>query len=98
MKTKERKDSMSQIGDILEGHLNELLNRQDELSDKRLKICGVCPLATRGGIGLICDSKKWMNEKGEVILEPREGYTHGCGCRMSAKTRLENAKCVVGKW
>lgn len=89
---------MSQIGDILEGHLNELLNKKEELSARRLTICIACPIAKQTTVGLMCDSSKWINKNNEVALEPREGFVHGCGCRMSAKTTLEQASCVAGKW
>mgnify|MGYP001004241717 CR=1 FL=1 len=89
---------MSQIEDIVKGHLNEMLNKENELSAGRLEICRHCPLGKQTSIGLVCDSSKWMNQKGEVINRPTPGYTRGCGCRMSAKSRLIKATCVVGKW
>lgn len=89
---------MSQVGDILEGHLNELLNRKEELSDSRLKICMACPIVKQAAIGLVCDSGKWINKNNEVAFENTPGFTRGCGCRMSAKTTLEQAHCIIAKW
>jgi len=89
---------MSQVGDILEGHLNELLNRKEELSEKRLKICLACPIVKQTAMGLICDSSKWINKNNEASLEAKEKYIRGCGCRMSAKTTLEQSHCINNQW
>lgn len=35
---------MSQITDILQGHLNELAGANEEMSETRLRICRECPL------------------------------------------------------
>jgi len=89
---------MSQLGDIIEGHLNELLKNNEELSERRLKICSTCPIAKQTATGIMCDSSKWINRYGEVVTKETTGYVRGCGCRMLAKTTLENARCVVNKW
>lgn len=89
---------MSQIGDILEGHINELLNKQEELSARRLKICESCPIVKHTALGLMCDSAKWINKDNEVAFQAKPGFTRGCGCRMSAKATLEHAVCIIGKW
>lgn len=89
---------MSQIGDIIEGHLNELLGRGMELKDARLKICEMCPIHKDSQIGLICDSSKWINKINEVRFQETPGFTRGCGCRMSAKTTMEHQHCIVNKW
>lgn len=89
---------MSQIGDIIEGHLNEVLKNNEELSESRLKICSVCPAAKQTAMGIMCDSSKWINKNDEISYESKPGYTRACGCRMSAKSRLSHAKCIIGKW
>ena len=89
---------MSQIGDIVEGHMNELLNKNKSLSEERLEICMRCPIAKQSVIGLVCDSSKWINDKDEVRLEATPGFTRGCGCRNSAKVTLPQAHCVIFKW
>lgn len=89
---------MSQIEDIIRGHLNELLKRGMALSEARLKICEECPIVKHSNLGLMCDHTKWINKNNEVAFEPKEGYIRGCGCRMSAKATLEQAHCVIGKW
>lgn len=86
------------VQDILKGHFNELMNKKEELSARRLAICKTCPLGKQTQIGLVCDSSKWMNSKGETLNHPAEGYVRGCACRMSAKSRVEYAKCVAGRW
>lgn len=89
---------MSQIGNIIEGHLNELLGRGIALKEARIQVCEMCPIHKDSGLGLICDSSKWINSINEVRTEATPGFTRGCGCRMSAKTTIEGQHCVVGKW
>ena len=47
----------------------------------------------------MCNSRLWLNvNTGDVSTTAKTGYERGCGCRLSAKTRLANAKCPAGKW
>lgn len=86
------------IGQIVKGHVNEVLKRNTELSQQRLKICNKCPLLS-SKLGGVCNNKLYLNPKtNDVSLEPKEGYFKGCSCRVNAKTRLPNAKCPAGKW
>lgn len=81
----------------MEGHWNELTNKNQELSKKRIEVCKTCPLMSESALGLICDAKKcWDGEK--VTSIPGKGKTCGCGCRISAKSSIKNAECVLGKW
>lgn len=87
-----------QIFDIIQGHTNELLNLNEELSKSRLKICYRCPIYSKR-LGGMCNNRLWLNPNtGDVSVNKKEGYIRGCGCRLSPKTRLPNAKCPVGKW
>jgi len=93
-------NSVSQIGDIVEGHYNEITNKETDLYEKRIAICKKCPLyEIKEGLGPVCDSKKCWNET-EKTLEtyPSSKNICGCGCRLNAKTRVANAKCVLNKW
>lgn len=84
--------------DIALGHAKELLNLGEDLSKNRLKICYSCPLYSNK-LGGICNSKLWLNvNTGDVSTTAKTGYERGCGCRLSSKTRLANAKCPAGKW
>jgi len=83
---------------IIEGHFNEITNREQSLSEKRLSVCRQCPLYTEGRIGAVCDAKKCVNSEGNITTYPIKGSTCGCGCRLEAKSRLKNAKCVLNKW
>ena len=38
------------------------------------------------------------NNKTDYSDRPKIGYRKGCGCRLSAKTRLAHARCLVKKW
>lgn len=91
---------MSQIIDILNGHLKELVGNNEELSQSRLEICKQCPLLTNNELlGLICSSSKYLNPKTmEVSTTPRKDFIRGCNCRMKAKSRLPNSHCIAGLW
>lgn len=86
------------IVDILEGHRNEFLNKNDDLFEKRMEICKNCPLYKASSIGPLCNPRLYINESGDVSDRPKIGYQKGCGCRLKAKTRLESAHCVINKW
>ncbi len=84
--------------DIINGHTKELFNLNQELSRSRLEICYKCPIYS-SRLGGICNSKLWLNPNtGDVSSKAKDGYIRGCNCRLSAKTRLPDAKCVAGKW
>lgn len=86
------------ILDIANGHVKEILNLNQDLSNNRLKICYSCPLYS-SKLGGTCNNKLWLNvNTGDVSMENKSGYKRGCGCRLLAKTRLPNAICPVGKW
>ena len=84
--------------DIIKGHVNELLGRERDLSERRMKICRSCPLFT-DIMGGICDSKKCVDKTTHKIQHaPGENTICGCSCRMASKSTLKNAKCVLDKW
>ena len=81
------------------GHVERLVEAENERSDKRLKICKECPLFTNDPIrGYICDSSKYLNKDGSVSTIPGKGAKKGCGCRLHSKTRIISESCVLGKW
>ena len=87
------------INNIVKGHVNELLNNNDKLSEMRMKICRKCPLYKEKWYGPICNHKLWLNvETGETSEEPKEGYINGCMCRLEAKTRDIDSECTIKKW
>lgn len=90
-------NSFEQIGDIVEGHYNELMGKELLLSKKRMTICKQCPLFTNKAGG-ICDSKKCIDKQNNLVNAPGKDITCGCGCRLQAKTKLPHAKCVLHKW
>lgn len=56
---------MSNALDILQGHINEVLNREEDLSQSRLEICKQCPgFKNSVAFGPICDSTKYMSPDG----------------------------------
>lgn len=87
-----------EIGQIVNGHINELLGLNKDIKQERLKICQMCPLLLNK-LGGICNSKLWLNPNtGQISTTAKDGYKNGCGCRIQAKTALPNAKCPLGKW
>lgn len=91
-------NSFDQIGDIVEGHYKEITDKENELFEQRIKICKNCPLYS-DKLGGICDSKKcWDIIKNTPESFPGKNIICGCGCRLPAKLRLKNAKCVLNKW
>lgn len=86
--------------DVLQGHINEVLKREEDLAQSRLAICKECPgYKETKAFGPVCDSSKYISPDGqEVDIKPHQGWIRGCGCRLKAKTRLKNAHCVIGKW
>lgn len=88
-----------QVSDIIKGHVKELLNRDEALSVERLKICETCPLLINTLIGPVCNSNMWINpETNETSTTAKNKYIRGCDCRLSAKTRLKDEKCIINKW
>lgn len=84
---------------IAEGHINEVLGFNTNVSEARLKICKKCPLYHIGLFGPVCSMRLWLNpETGDISSEQKDGYIRGCGCRLDAKTRVINESCRAGKW
>ena len=87
------------IKDIINGHLNELMNKEEELFKKRIVICEECPLYKYTPMGPICNNYLFLDPAtNDYSKEEKEGYIRGCGCRLNAKTRLIDAECPAGKW
>ena len=87
-----------EVKNIIQGHINEVFNLNEDISKNRLKICYRCPLYSNK-LGGICNSRLWLNRNtGDVSVIMKPGYIKGCGCRLRSKTRLPNAKCPVDKW
>lgn len=86
--------------DIIDGHLKELFNKEEDLSRQRVTICKSCPLYKIDSVlGELCNSKLYLNlETNQISTYPRKGYYNGCGCRIQAKSRLITAKCPLNKW
>jgi len=84
---------------IIKGHINELLNKEFELYSERIKICDQCELQSLTTIGKICDHRKCIFEN-ELYKSDKKpiGSICGCGCRLDAKLRLKDEKCILNKW
>lgn len=88
------------LGAIIKGHAKELLNKDQTLFEKRMEICNKCGLKTEDKIlGNVCSRHKWLNlETNEVSDTKEDGFYNGCGCRLNAKLRIEEATCPLNKW
>lgn len=87
------------VGQVIKGHVNEITKQENDLYESRIRICKQCPLYTETSLGPVCDSKKCFNkETNKTQSYPSDGFICGCACRLNAKTRLKNAKCVLNKW
>lgn len=85
---------------IIEGHVNEALGRNQELYDERMAICKDCGLYKDTPMGPICNPKLYISveDKNTISEIPRIGFKRGCSCRLSSKCRVKFAKCIVEKW
>jgi hypothetical protein len=84
---------------IIKGHVNEMINSEEELYNERISICKSCMLYKHTVLGPICNSNLYLNtETQDVSTTEKPGYTRGCGCRLNAKTRIPESSCPVNKW
>lgn len=87
------------VKDIIEGHVNEFLNKNQELSEARLTICRACPLHSNKAYGETCNNDLFLNPNtNETSYYPKNGFYRGCGCRLKAKTTVATKHCPAKKW
>ena len=87
-----------EIGNIVKGHVNEMLGFNKDIKQIRLDICHKCPIFSNK-FGGLCNNKLWLDpETNDVSFEKKDGYYRGCGCRLQAKTTIPQAVCPAGKW
>lgn len=85
------------ITDIINGHINEISDKNSDISEARMNICKQCPLFKETVFGPLCNNRLYMNSNGEISGIEKPGYKKGCGCRLNAKTRLDRAVCAHGR-
>ena len=92
-------DIMSIISQIAKGTVNNLLNKEDELYQKRIKMCRSCKLFKQDKIfGEICNPSLYVNPKTEETSRVfKSGFIHGCGCVLRSKTRVKEAECPLDR-
>lgn len=90
---------MRSVRDILKGHMKEITNNNEDLYEKRIAICRECPLFKLSVVGPLCNSLLYLNTDLDIAF-PNDGpnRVRGCGCRLDAKTRLEDNVCPANKW
>lgn len=84
--------------DVIDGHIKEMFNKEEELFEFRMKICKECPLYKDTPLGPVCNPNLFINKEGEVSKTRKDGFVRGCSCRLGSKTRVSSAKCIVNKW
>lgn len=90
--------NIDQVKQIVKGHFNEISNKEQELYNYRIRICRECPLYSDTSFGPMCDAKKCIDKNGNLFSFKKNNCISGCGCRLNAKTRVKDAKCVLNKW
>ena len=77
------------IKHILIGWYNKIFLKEQDLANYRLDICKHCQ-----------HNVKFLGQDVViyVVNYGKEGYVKGCGCNLSKKVRLSNAKCIIRKW
>ena len=85
------------LAHILEGHFNELIKSNQDLSEGRLKICNDCLIFKKDSFK--CNDKLWINPTLNKVSKTQQiGYYQGCGCRLKAKTTVAESICPANKW
>ena len=88
------------IRQIIEGTISNLLHKEEELYQERIKICRGCILIKDDKIfGEVCNASLYT-KPGTVLVSrtAKKGYINGCGCILRSKCRVQEAKCPLGKW
>lgn len=88
------------VGHIVKGTVNNILDKEKDLFTERMKICKKCKLFLADGlVGPRCNSSLYLNpETDEVSKIPKLGFKKGCGCILSSKTRVKETSCPLKKW
>lgn len=88
------------IGHIVRGTLNNILDKEQELFNERMKICIDCKLYVPDGFGgAKCNPYLYLDPTTEETSRiPKLGYYRGCGCILGSKTRVREAHCPAKKW
>ena len=73
---------------------------EEDLYEKRMKICRECPLYKWDNFyGPICNSSKYLSPDGDdASYFPKPGWIKGCGCKLKFKVANPRGKCHAGKW
>jgi len=87
------------ITQIIEGTYKNILNKDQELYNERIKICRKCKLLKDDStFGEMCNSKLYLNPyTNETSEVPKPNYIKGCGCILASKCRVREAHCPLKK-
>lgn len=87
------------VGQVIEGSINNILKRKENLYIKRMLICKQCKLYKVDNIfGAMCNSSLYLNPiTDELSKKEKIGYKQGCGCILGSKNRVPESHCPVDK-
>ena len=89
---------MSIVNQIINGTIKNILNKDDELYQKRIIVCRQCKLIKQDNVfGEICNPQLYMNDQGEISHTSKSGFKNGCGCVLRSKTRVKDAHCPLNR-
>ncbi len=90
-----------QVGQIIEGHFNKMLDKVGMLPDDTKKLSEIrfadCLLCDLTPIPSEAHLPKPMHKQVGPGLRDKK-YCNSCGCDMEAKTKVIEAKCPIGRW
>lgn len=84
--------------DLITSQSTPNTSNNEDLAERRMKICSECPLYLDTPRGPICNPKLYINNAGDVSNTPKSGYKRGCSCNLRSKHMLTYSKCIVDKW
>ena len=88
----------NKVNQIVTGTINNILNREEELFNKRISICRSCKLHKVDNVfGEICNPRLYMNSNNETSTVSKPGFQHGCGCILRSKCRVKDAHCPLNR-
>ena len=87
------------VNHIVKGTINNVLNKEQDLYNERIRICKSCKLYISDGIiGPRCNPYLYLNTKTDEISKTQKiGFKRGCGCLINSKARVKESKCPLGK-
>jgi hypothetical protein len=75
------------------------MDSEEALFSYRMSICDKCPLKDTSSGVPVCSNKIYVDKNtGQISKIPTATNVCGCGCVLSIKGYLKEAKCPLEKW